>query len=1522
MMYGSSIFFGIRFFLAGFTPQQILEDDPICVTARRDKKTLVTIIWLKDSLRYGEPIGIGNIMYRPLKDLNGIPGANKLIICLTGYQGMDREDMKMMVQLMGAQISKPLVVSTVTHLICYKFEGEKYELAKKMNVTKVVNHRWLVDCLEAWKILPEEPYSSRSGYELDMEAEAKDSEDEVEDISGRNNDGITIMQNEMGKAHSHFVLARNLPDPSTQQGFSHNDGKLLQSDNSDFLKSASVNKLGKQPVLDRRAQSLMEAKVDNVDEPRAAFPLSNQTGNGRPSTSENPKNAGDFDAENCNSLKYSRKTPQKTALPSHVEEGLGNTIGSLKAPLSSRKTPRSGASLQTAGKSGKSGGRSKDKSTKKIIEDMPTFNLDIDKAEDASGFLGEPSSKRHDESDASKLNSLKSRKSPAKSSLSLQSPGKLSNQDGKLEIPLAEKVIADVCTFNIGPDQGKATSECRATSAEKANLFDENGPGALLPQKRTSDGASHSTPKSQKLTSSASKRVDASEPHEKRSSGALNSGCQIGDEFATPSVGRSSPNVSSSKLKAKTVASSRSLAFEMLQGGEPMNTDSPTTPFTNSVSTSPVVGNNNGQPQTLQKVTDTSLGTNDLEAEKSGNLKLNSTDQNDIPKPSKKKMVARKTLGSKSKVCRRSADVQRSCASKDSFRDDAAIHSAGQENKEPPTASPAADKVFVPPAVEESNGLGSKPHLGTESNNFATLLDDETEAPPELNVDNEPLAAEQSLLVKSKSGEASGMLLHQTDGQGMPVAETVDMKKNLISQKGLAVKARKKSLLAAKEAAKDADEAEAGKVKEQVGGVAAKKRRGTLLLNKSKRPVEAGKEIEPISYDRVEVGREHELDCNDQYENKGGKQSGKLAVKSRRGTLLSNRSKGPVEVNNENDLVDCYDGQNGSKNCPADLAAPSNMTLDNMEIKRKNDTGVFTDQGTRKVSKRSGKLKMSNAPAEAEMENEPVLDGGQYSGKQVGAPGILDSSVEVDKENEPILATNLDTSKGVKRAGKLAGKKKGGTLLLNKYEGQVNEENKNKPDLDDEEVTNKGGIFTEKLTSKSNSTINESDAVKGGKRAGKLVGKKRRGTLVINKSEVQVNEGNENKLVLDDEVDTSNGTEKLTSKPNLTVNESDAASKDGKRAGKLPGKKRRGTLVLNKSQVQANEESRNKSVLDGDEDASNGKEELTSKSNMLVNESDTAFSNPLNIELKKVQKQAACFILCGHRLQRKEFQQLIKRLRGKVCRDSHQWSYQASHFVVPEPIRRTEKFFAAAASGSWILKTDYLIASSQAGKFLPEEPYEWHKTALSEDGAISFEAPRKWRLLREKTGHGAFYGMRIVIYGECIAPPLDTLKRVIKAGDGTILATSPPYTRILESGVDFAIVSPGMPRVDLWVQEFLKHQIPCVLADYLVEYVCKPGYTLDRHVQYNTHEWAAKSFSKLLSLSEEVVADNITPPDDQVSDDLGCQVCGSTDRGEVMLVCGDESGSTGCGIGTHIDCCDPPLESIPEEDWFCPKCTE
>jgi hypothetical protein len=50
-------------------------------------------------------------MYRPLKDLNGIPGAKSLMICLTGYQRQDRDDVMVCICLFYP-IAAFLILST------------------------------------------------------------------------------------------------------------------------------------------------------------------------------------------------------------------------------------------------------------------------------------------------------------------------------------------------------------------------------------------------------------------------------------------------------------------------------------------------------------------------------------------------------------------------------------------------------------------------------------------------------------------------------------------------------------------------------------------------------------------------------------------------------------------------------------------------------------------------------------------------------------------------------------------------------------------------------------------------------------------------------------------------------------------------------------------------------------------------------------------------------------------------------------------------------------------------------------------------------------------------------------------------------------------------------------------------------------------------------------------------------------------------------------------------------------------
>ena len=47
---------------------------------------------------------------------------------------------------------------------------------------------------------------------------------------------------------------------------------------------------------------------------------------------------------------------------------------------------------------------------------------------------------------------------------------------------------------------------------------------------------------------------------------------------------------------------------------------------------------------------------------------------------------------------------------------------------------------------------------------------------------------------------------------------------------------------------------------------------------------------------------------------------------------------------------------------------------------------------------------------------------------------------------------------------------------------------------------------------------------------------------------------------------------------------------------------------------------------------------------------------------------------------------------------------------------------------------------------------------------------------------------------------------------------------------------------------------------------------------------------------------------------VGCQVCHSLDHEDKVLLC------DGCNLEYHTFCLDPPLTTVPEGDWFCPRC--
>ncbi|XP_055829936.1 BRCT domain-containing protein At4g02110-like [Solanum dulcamara] len=1145
----SKIFVGVRFVLIGFDPfgkaqirsklvegggvdegkygpdcthlivDNIIYDDPICVSARRVGKIVVTSLWVAHSFDLGMPVDHHSVMYRPPKNLNGIPGAKSLIVCLTGYQRQDRDDIMTMVGLMGANFSKPLVANKVTHLICYKFEGEKYELAKKMKTIKLVNHQWLEDCLKSWEILSEAAYD-KSGYELEMmEAEAKDSEDENEGIAAnRSGETIAIMGPENPKSPNQFLVKQE-----------------ASTNISDLNSFRGLSGLGNTNELSFSASK--QSKSDQV-----------------PAFEESPnRHAEMLNSNFCRTIEEP---------PSSMQQNGSDLVSVLN---SSRKSPHSCSSREIPRKF----------SSPIISEQMKSYAGRPATTEAGMGF---------------DCFNLSSQRGPEKSELGVKTPNNLS--------------------------------------------FSGKGQSSRLPEKRKM-GISDSSFKSPRTGNNSE---------------------SIPDGYLT--TNRSEELINTSKLHSLSHEGSHLLS-------------------------------RNPAPHLDKGVTLDSMQNHDSTISNHATLSTRQGHDEDAPR---------------SGTC----------------------------------------------MIMRSKGTS---HATVD---VSGLLDERHDVP--------------SPVVERRDALKSNVLAEFDKAGDDFFSGSKTLKKRSLSKKTFGSR-------------------------QSLGKGDGRNQKGSLLISKT-------------------------VLMND---------------------LAASSSGGREETEHQNIL-----SSTKGEVLPEDNADPSKEIEINSFL---------------------------NSEKEAAKTNESLND---------------DTEAPEDQEDEELnVLREKSTDTEAQHSGlQSVEKKTNGNKVVNKND---------RKDIAKRLSTENNKSETQKTFSGKEIKLNVSTSV--GKASEEKVPK---GQKSLKKNSKKTNLATKRAAV------SVEGAERKKSR-------TDRNKVEAKKGKGSPSETGKATVISTEHQLKSSMdvEKENMPVIER-QNATHNKHE--------ANRSSPHDKTSRSLQVTKVQSEPRWFIVSGHRLQRKEFQQVIKRLKGKVCRDSHQWSYQATHFIVPAPVRRTEKFFAAASSGRWILKTDYLTACVEAGKLLDEEPYEWHKKGLTEDLAINLEAPRKWRLLRERTGHGALYGMRIIVYGDCIVPPLDTLKRAVKAGDGIILATSPPYSRFLESGVDFAIVSEVMPRCDKWVQEFLRHEIPCVLPDFLVTYVCKSGYTLNNYVQYNTHAWAERSLKKHANRLEEIVEEMVQSDDS--SNDIACQVCGSPDREEVMLICGDESGSRGCGIGMHVDCCDPPLECVPEEDWFCPECTK
>ncbi|XP_044258153.1 DNA topoisomerase 2-binding protein 1 isoform X2 [Tribolium madens] len=196
---------------------------------------------------------------------------------------------------------------------------------------------------------------------------------------------------------------------------------------------------------------------------------------------------------------------------------------------------------------------------------------------------------------------------------------------------------------------------------------------------------------------------------------------------------------------------------------------------------------------------------------------------------------------------------------------------------------------------------------------------------------------------------------------------------------------------------------------------------------------------------------------------------------------------------------------------------------------------------------------------------------------------------------------------------------------------------------------------------------------------------------------------------------------------------------------------------------------------------SRGFQSTVSAEGFLVGSSAVKDSQPFSVgwdyEEKISVQQVRIFMISG--LNNDERQAIIAKIEslGGQVSDLNSFDPKCTHLICPKPARN-EKTLSCMASGKWILHISYVDKCASAGKFLPEEEFEFGNPKAKEnikvfdkENEFKMQSIHWWRKEISRRGYGAFNDMRAIV----VAQKKEPIVRVIEAGGGQVLDVVPPF---------------------------------------------------------------------------------------------------------------------------------------------------